>query len=148
MQRRKSREAALQALYQAELSGETMAGLKGRSLSGMLDMDESGLAKASVAYGEALFKGVVDNVSLIDSLMEEYSENWTIERMAVVDRNILRLAVYELTIRNDVPYKVVIDEAVELAKEFSSDESAAFINGVLDKIARDKVLKKKNAAIQ
>src|SRR3989304_1013243 len=79
MQRRKSREAALQALYQAELSGETMAGLKGRSLSGMLDMDESGLAKASVAYGEALFKGVVDNVSLIDSLMEEHSENWTIE---------------------------------------------------------------------
>src|SRR3990172_130656 len=148
MQRRKSREAALQALYQAELSGETMAGLKGRSLSGMLDMDESGLAKASVAYGEALFKGVVDNVSLIDSLMEEHSENWTIERMAVVDRNILRLAVYELTIRNDVPYKVVIDEAVELAKEVSLDESAAFINGVLDKIARDKVLKKKNAAIQ
>lgn len=148
MQRRKSREAALQALYQAELSGETIAGLAGKTLSGMLDMDESGLAKASIEYGEALFKGVVDNASLIDSLMEEYSENWTIERMAVVDRNILRLAIYELTIRNDVPYKVAIDEAVELAKEFSSDESAAFINGVLDKIARDKVLKKKNAATQ
>src|SRR3989337_4576103 len=105
MQRRKSREAALQALYQAELSGETMAGRKVRSLSGMLDMDESGLAKASIAYGEALFKGVVDNVSIIDSLMEEYSENWTIERMAVVDRKILRLGIYELTIRNDGPAK-------------------------------------------
>src|SRR3990172_8261295 len=139
MRRRKSREAALQALYQAELSGETITGLAGKSLSGMLDMIESGLNKASLSYGEALFKGVVDNASIIDSLIEEYSENWTIERMAVVDRNILRLALYELTIRNDVPYKVAIDEAVELAKEFSSDESAAFINGVLDKIARDKV---------
>ena len=78
MQRRKSREAALQALYQAELSGETIAGLAGKTLSGTLDMDESGLAKASIAYGEALFKGVVDNASIIDSLMEEYSENWTI----------------------------------------------------------------------
>lgn len=145
MRRRKSREAALQALYQAELSGETMAGLAGKSLLAMLDVDESGLNKASIAYGETLVKGVVDNVSLIDSLIEEYSENWTIERMAVVDRNILRLAVYELAIRDDVPYKVAIDEAVELAKEFSSDESAAFINGVLDKIAKDKVLKKKNA---
>ncbi|MFZ3072203.1 MAG: transcription antitermination factor NusB [Thermodesulfobacteriota bacterium] len=143
MRRRKSREAALQALYQAELSGET---LSGKSLFKMLDMDESGLNKASLAYGETLFKGVVDNLEVIDSLMEEYSENWTIERMAVVDRNILRLALYELTIRDDVPYKVAIDEAIELAKEFSSDESAAFINGVLDKIAKDKVLKKKDAA--
>ena len=146
MRRRKSREAALQALYQAELSGETIKGLRGKSLPETLDMDSSLPGKASLDYGETLFKGVVDNAPLLDSLIEEYSENWDISRMAVVDRNILRLALYELTIRDDVPYKVAIDEAIELAKEFSSDESAAFINGILDKIAKKKVLKKKNAS--
>jgi len=77
---------------------------------------------------------VADYQGLIDPLIEENSENWTLKRMAVVDRNILRLAVFELLYCPDIPFKATLNEAVELAKKFGSEDSSAFINGILDKI--------------
>ena len=81
-----------------------------------------------------LIKGVTENRKDLDGMIESRSHNWKLARMALVDRNILRLAAYEMTFSRDVPDKVVINEAIELAKDFGTDESGSFINGVLDSI--------------
>jgi len=114
--RRKARETALQVLYRMDMAEDAAS------------EDYGGEARL---YCEELIKGVVRNRAEVDCLIEENSDNWTVARMAIVDRNILRVAVYELKY-SDVPYKAVIDEAVELAKKFGSAESGAFINGIVD----------------
>jgi N utilization substance protein B len=81
-----------------------------------------------------LFKGVCDNKKGIDSLIRQYTKNWEIERMAVVDRNIIRLATYEIMATTDIPINVIIDEAVEISKKYSTKDSSKFVNGILDKI--------------
>jgi N utilization substance protein B len=81
-----------------------------------------------------LFKGVCDKKKDIDTFIRQYAKNWELERMAVVDRNIIRLATYEIMATPDTPISVVIDEAIEISKKYSTGDSSKFINGVLDKI--------------
>ena len=91
---------------------------------------------------ETLLRGAFQEQELLDALITRRSENWKLERMPVVDRNLLRLAAYEL-LRTETPAAVVIDEAIELARRFSGDESARFVNGVLDAMRKgDEIVKR------
>lgn len=126
--RHKARELALQILYRTDIAGNS-EGLE-------TEMDSLAPGTEARRYCEALVDGIAAKKPSLDKLIEEFSDNWTVERMAFVDRNILRIAAYELKYSPDVPFKVIIDEAVELAKRFSTDESGAFINGVLDKMRK------------
>lgn len=125
--RHKARETALQILYNVDISGCDPSEAMDSHLEGMRE------ASAARRYCEALVCGVMAERPVIDGIINECSENWTVDRMPLVDRNILRIAVYELEHLSDVPFKVVIDEAVELAKRYGSEESGAFVNGILDK---------------
>ena len=129
--RHSGREAALQVLFQMEASGasadEAMA-LFWRSFGA--DDDPEGRA-----YAEEVIRGVGTAIEQLDKHIAEASAHWRIERMARVDRNVLRLGTWELAHRLDVPRSVVLNEAVELAKTFGTDESSAFVNGVLNRIA-------------
>lgn len=87
-------------------------------------------------FAERIVKGAIEHMEEIDSVIRKYAEHWVLERMAMVDRNILRAAVYELFYEKATPPAVVINEALEIAKKFSMRESSAFINGILDKIAK------------
>jgi len=131
--RRNSRELALQALYQGELAGET----------GLLDFEEFcahfQVNKKAMPYAKKLLQGVQGKREEINQRISRYAENWRLERMSVIDRNILRLAVFELLYQDDVPTSVAINEAVEIAKRYSTDDSGSFINGVLDAMARDEI---------
>jgi N utilization substance protein B len=89
------------------------------------------------AYADTILRGVADNVDGIDKKIAAASQNWRLERMSRVDRNLLRLGTWELMFRSDVPRAVILDEAVELAKSFGTDESSGFVNGVLDRIAEN-----------
>ncbi len=128
--RRKSRELALQALFQGEIAGQY----------GLLDFDEFcahfQVNKKSIPYARMLLSGVQEKSDQIDQLISKYAENWRLERMSVIDRNILRLAVYEMYFRDDVPVSVAINEALEIAKRYSTDDSGSFVNGILDTMAR------------
>ena len=128
--RTKARECALQALYQLDLSGgDPREALRG-VLAHFEDADE-----ATERFADELVRGVQSEKPQIDALIQTSSTHWKLERMARVDRNILRLAVYEILRRADVPLRVTLNEAVELGKKFGSEESSAFVNGVLDRIA-------------
>lgn len=129
--RRKGREAALQILFQRDASGQS-AGDTQRLYWGTLAAGEEGRE-----FADALVEGVAAEAEAIDRRITEVSANWRLERMTRVDRNILRLATYELLALDDVPRRVTINEAVELAKRFGTEASASFVNGVLDRIARD-----------
>ena len=89
------------------------------------------------SYADELVRGVADSLARLDDIIRAASENWRLERMARVDRNVLRLGAFELTNRADVPRAVILDEAVEVAKRFGNEDSGAFVNGVLDRIADD-----------
>ena len=88
-------------------------------------------------FSDELVTGVYDQLGEIDDILAKYSENWTIDRMTGVDRNILRMAIFELLFRPEIPKNVTINEAVEIGKKFGSEDSGAFVNGILDRIARD-----------
>ena len=130
MNRRKAREYALQMLFQHEFAGEQ---------SGMAFTEDHNPGKKTNAdlnkFARELVTGTLGHLEEIDRTVQEAAENWKIDRMAAVDRNILRLAVYEIKYRTDIPTAVTINEALEIAKKYSSIESASFINGLLDKIA-------------
>ncbi|CCQ91988.1 Transcription antitermination factor NusB [Nitrospina gracilis 3/211] len=89
-------------------------------------------------YAEDLLNTIFSNKKAIDTLLEKYSDNWTLSRMAVIDRNLLRLATCEILYGNSVPPKVAIDEAVEIAKKYGSEDSPNFINGILDRVLKEK----------
>ena len=131
--RRKSRELALQALYQEELAGQ----------AGLLDFEEFcahfQVSKKAIPYAMELFGGVLAKKKEINQLISRYAENWRLERMSVIDRNILRLAVFELHYHDDVPTSVAINEAVEIAKHYSTDDSGSFINGILDSMSKAEI---------
>lgn len=125
--RRQARRAAIDVLYQADVTGGDPSLALESWIEAGRDVPE---------YARSLVAGVVEHGPAIDLLLEERSEDWTVARMAALDRTILRVAVEELRYRDDVPDSVAISEAVEAASELSSDESRAFVNGILGKIAR------------
>ena len=135
--RHRGREAALRMLYQADLSGEPVervveAFFAGEGLAeGLPD-----LGPEARAFAERLVRGAWRRREEIDELIARGSTHWRLERMAAVDRNVLRLALYELLEEPGTPAAVILDEAVELAKEYGGEESGAFVNGVADGIRR------------
>ena len=128
--RTKARECALQALYQLDTSG----GDGKTALDGILSHFED-VDGETRSFASELVRGVQLDRMAIDDVIARSSTNWKIDRMARVDRNILRLAVFELLRRGDVPVRVTLNEAIELGKKYGSEESSAFVNGVLDRIA-------------
>jgi transcription antitermination factor NusB len=126
-----AREFALQVLYQIDITRDSYL----ESLSDFWQAHiEEVLQEQVKNFTSELVKGVVDNLEVIDVKINQYATNWQIRRMAVVDRNILRMSCYELMFRDDIPWKVSINEAIELAKKYSGPETGKFVNGVLDKI--------------
>lgn len=126
-----AREAALQMLYAVDTTGlavERVIADFWREAPG----DPEGRA-----YADQLVRGVVADLERTDALIESASQNWRIERMSRVDRNVLRIGAWELAQRPEVPRAVILDEAVETAKRFGNEDSGAFVNGVLDRIADD-----------
>lgn len=124
MKRRTAREKALQALFQIDVSEAE----PGAAIDHVLED-----APRNEFLNE-LVNGVVENKAAIDEAIKKNLENWTLERLATVDRNLLRLSVYELLFCKDTPPNVVIDEGIEIAKMYGDDQSSKFINGVLSKI--------------
>lgn len=129
--RHRGREAALQLLYQWEVGSEGVI----RSDVGSEDFWESHPEPACRKFATELVQGTMDHLGTIDPLLESTATNWRLDRMALIDRLIMRMAMYEL-IYTDTPKAVIIDEALELAKTFSGDESVAFINGILDGVCQ------------
>jgi N utilization substance protein B len=127
--RSKARKRALDILFESELQG--------RELGASLDDRTAAPGAAVPAYAVTLVKGVVAHSTEIDATISRYSQGWTIERMPAVDRNILRLAIFELQHEPDVPAAVVLSEAVELARDLSTDESPSFVNGLLATVASE-----------
>jgi transcription antitermination protein NusB len=134
--RRKAREFALQVLYQGNIAkqgmGQTSAQLW-RHFSPEQEQD---------AFAEQLIRGVLEHGEEIDRLIVQSSEHWRLDRMSIIDRNVLRIALYELLYCPDIPPKVTLNEAIDLAKQFGSEESGSFINGILDRIQKETVRKK------
>lgn len=128
--RRKGREFALQALYASEVGDSTL-----EKAADTLHDDEP-VAADMREYGLRLAQSARKRAEEIDGLIAASSEHWDVERLAVVDRIILRLAIAELMTEADVPSKVCINEAVEIARKFSTENSSRFVNGVLDAVAR------------
>ena len=129
--RRSGREAALQMLFQLEASGERASRvieLFWRSF----EADPEGRP-----YADEIVSGLETRLADVDKLITAASNNWRLERMSRVDRNLLRMSTWELLAKKDVPRAVVIDEAVELAKSYGTEDSSAFVNGVPDRIAND-----------
>ena len=129
--RREARELALQALYQLDLTGETDPG---RGLA--LFWSHFDATPAVQTFARELVDGVREHRERIDALISESAEHWRLPRLSRVDLNLLRLATFELLARPDIPASVTLDEAIEIARRFGSDDSAAFVNGVLDHIAQ------------
>jgi N utilization substance protein B len=127
--RRKGRELALQALYQIEITGDA----SGAAVELFLSHFE-GSAEAK-QFARRLVRGVITERETIDRLIEQSTEHWKLVRMAKVDLTILRMATYEVVFCPDIPLNVSMDEAIEIGKRYSTDDSANFINGVLDQVA-------------
>ncbi|MFN8626346.1 MAG: transcription antitermination factor NusB [Candidatus Binatia bacterium] len=127
--RRKGRELAVQALYQLELTGEASAAAL------RLFYDRADAGQRAKEFAATLIDGVRAHQRQLDDLVNAASEHWRIERLSRVDLNVLRVAAYELSHTPAVPTSVVLDEAIEIARRFGTEESAQFVNGILDQIA-------------
>jgi N utilization substance protein B len=136
MARHRAREQALQLLFQWDLRRTAPEEiLRGYYTSLLVSEDTVGQPRPD-EFAEVLLRGVIEELSGIDELITRHAAHWRIERMPVVDRNTLRIAVYEM-LRTDTPPAVIIDEALELARRFSGEESVHFVNGVLDAVRRE-----------
>jgi len=143
--RRKAREYALQFLYGIDLVALESAGKKKVDIFQGLDEFWKGTGENDPdvrAFAEGLAKGTIERLEQIDPLIQKAVDKWKLLRMAAIDRNIIRVAAYEILFRDDIPDAVSINEALEIAKKFSTAESAAFINGILDRISKDFKTKK------
>ena len=127
--RRKARVLALQALYEVDSVGHRVEEVVTQLL------DKGDLSEENGAFVRELVSGVIQNKEKIDLNIQNFAPAWPIEQIPVVDRNILRLAIFEVLLDNKVPVKVAINEAVELAKRFGSDNSPKFVNGVLGSVS-------------
>lgn len=128
--RTQARECALQVLYQYEMNPEPMQEI----LKKFWSQQDEIFSDEVRGFSEKLALGTIENQAEIDKVLERYADNWELSRMAMIDRNVMRLATYELLYLADVPPKVTLNEAVNLAKKFSQEESGKFVNGILDKI--------------
>jgi N utilization substance protein B len=123
MRRTDQRRAAVVALYQRDVTGRPL---------------EDTLERTAHAFTRELAEGAEEHQDELDALISRYAEHWTIERIAPLERNIMRVAVYELLHRDDVPDEVALDEAIEAAKELCSTETPAFVNGILGSVHRER----------
>jgi len=130
-----SRELALQLLYQIDARGDEVVTTMEQFFEG-----EEGTDEEVRVFTRKLVTGTRDSAEEIDALITEAAENWRLDRMALVDRNILRMAVFEMLHLEEIPAKVSINEAIELGKRFSTKQSGSFINGILDRIRRERSL--------
>ena len=128
--RRKGRELALQALYQLEVTGETSE----KALRDLVESFESSPAARHFAW--SLVRGVLEGREKIDALIAGAARNWRLERLSRVDTIVMRIAIFELTSPPGLPVEIAVNEAVEVAKKYGSSESASFVNGILDEVAR------------
>ncbi len=125
--RRKAREEALQALFQAHFNAEARSSL----------LTETGAAHLN--FSQQLVSGALQHQSDIDKTIEKYVQHWSTERITAMDHTILRIAIFEMIFLKETPPNVVIDEAIEIAKKYGSENSGAFVNGVLDAIRRAEI---------
>ncbi len=145
MARHRAREQALQLLFQWDLRRTPHDEILRGYYESLLVDEENPMRRRQDAFAEDLFRGVTADIASIDERITRHAEHWKIPRMPAVDRNILRLAVYEM-LRTDTPPAVAIDEALELARRFSGEESVHFVNGVLDAVRRELTAVMPNAA--
>ncbi len=140
MLRRKAREYALQMLFQFDVTRKE-EGLIGHFWA------QRQVVPAVRDFANCLVEGVLKNLDEIDGMIKKYTQHWSLNRIATVDRNILRFAIYEILYMDDIPAKVTINEAIEITKKYADQDSSAFINGILDKILKEesRVLWKKEA---
>jgi len=136
--RRRSRESILQALYQCDV----LADWSNRNIENYFTHfqtseieDEDEAVKSNISYARLVINGIKENLDFLDRKITSASTRWSVKRMPIIDRNILRLAVYEIIFVEDIPTNVSINEAIEIAKLYSTEDSYLFINGILDKIA-------------
>jgi len=127
--RRKARIAALQALYESDVSGHEPKATLDRLCA------DAGLSEAQSAFAHDLLDGVTEKQSAIDDVIRQAATQWPVEQISAIDRNILRLAIREILMNNGAPIRAAINEAVELAKIYGSDNSAKFVNGVLGSVS-------------
>ena len=133
--RRRAREAALQMLYQCEVGrADPLESIT--SYWPSREADEA-LPERLREFANGVVRGTVDRRVEIDGMLTAHAQNWRVERMAVIDRIVLRMAVYEMLAEADTPSKVIINEAIELARSFSGDEAVGFVNGVLDAVRKE-----------
>lgn len=133
--RTQAREHALTILYQAEMTRRSID-LTSQQFWGEMDSIDANIQ----SFAQRLSSGVEGKIQEIDEKISQYAANWQLKRMAVIDRNVLRIGVYELLYAQDIPPKVTINEAVELAKKYGDMESGKFVNGILDKIHKTEVV--------
>lgn len=127
--RRRARRVTLEALYEYDIAGHS----PGEAFQNRLL--EAPMASAGVEFASALIQGVIEHQASMDDLIARFAPEWPLDQMAVIDRNILRIAIYEFLISEETPVKVAINEAVELAKIYGADSAPRFINGVLGTLA-------------
>lgn len=139
--RRRAREFILQALYAADAGGvpgpAALAGVWSAQLDELSDPLEELVTPDETEFAQEVVRGVLDDRDGLDAKIEAASEHWRLARMPVVDRNIIRMGAFELLSRPDIPSSVAINEAVEIAKKYGGAESKAFVNGILDRIAKE-----------
>jgi N utilization substance protein B len=131
MGRRASRETAMKLLYQPEIRKTD-----DREQQIIQALEEGTFSDNDRRYINDVINGVYNNIFHIDSLIEKHSKGWKVNRISKVDLSILRLSIYEICYREDIPYSVSVNEAVELAKKYSSEDSGSFVNGILSKIPK------------
>jgi transcription antitermination protein NusB len=132
--RHRARIAALQALFEGDCAGHSAALVVEQRL------EEAGLPEGGARFARELALGVMAQQRELDALIGRYAPEWPVEQIAIVDRNILRISIFEILMREDTPTKVAINEAVELAKQFGSDSSSRFVNGVLGSLVANEAV--------
>ncbi|MBU1084625.1 MAG: transcription antitermination factor NusB [Candidatus Omnitrophota bacterium] len=132
-QRTVSREIALKVLYAGDITKETMEETEEKYW-----LNNPGKSKSIKDFAQQLIRGVNSNYAEIDKVISACATNWNMDRMASIDRNILRIAVYELLHEESTPAKVVINEAIEMAKKYGDENSGRFVNGILDEIKKER----------
>ncbi len=130
--RRDAREFALQFLFEIEFEHSDIQ----ETFKDFWSLQDNTISKDCKSFTEQLIWGVLENLDALDAMLRKVAENWDVKRMSKVDRNILRIAIYEMKFRTDIPPVVSINEAVDIARDFSGDISGKFVNGILDRISK------------